>query len=464
MQTERRDMRHFLTIVSIIVSVLIIAIVTYTTTTGVATLARNRERAKNAVLAEAESIINITMFQSQNRPRDPASTARAMALFVPEMLQTYQQGDPSMVYDLLVDVFAPLYGISMQVITMDGQAVRSSLPEGVTPEDLPAPVEGERFQAVDQIGPLQGHYIAWYIPLTIPVTEQQVTVTWIIDRTEEINRVESNYANDMSSLIIREVSVGGGILILSLIIVLWGVRLLSKKYIIAPMNSMQEKLVRSERLGVLGELAGSVSHELRNPLNVIKSSTFYLRNRLGDTDEKVVTHLDRVERNVERADNIINDLLSFSRTTSPNVQETDPRRLVEAVLAELKVPAGVNVAIESPPDLPELMTDAELFGQLLNNVLLNSFQAMPKGGAVEIELAAEGEYLKMAVRDEGTGISAENLPKVFEPLFSTKAVGTGFGLAVCRRIVEQQGGTIGIESEEGIGTLVTIRLPLRTGE
>ena len=465
MARKGSEMRRFLAIVSVIVAVLIIAIVAYTTLDGARTLARDRERAEAAVLAEAESVINLTLFQtSQSQPQDPQRSTRALTYFNPQLLQTYQAGDTSMIFGLLMDVFAPLYGVNTQLITVDGGVVKSSLPEGVQPEDFPPPIEGERFQVVDQLGPLQGHFIAWYIDLTVPVTGQKATVTWIIDRTDEINRIESDYNRERSSLITREVSIGGGILILSLIIVLLGVRLLSRKYISGPMSRMQEKLLRAERLGALGELAGSVSHEMRNPLNVIKSSTFYLRGRLGEADDKVVTHLDRMERSVERADNIINDLLSYSKITTTNLQETDVRRLVETILSEIKVPEGVKVTVKAPDDLPALRVDPMLFGQVLNNLLLNSFQAMPQGGTVEVELAEEEGYVKATVRDDGEGISAENLPKVFEPLFTTKAVGTGFGLAVCKRVVEEQGGTIAIESEEGRGALATVRLPLKGGE
>ncbi len=224
-------------------------------------------------------------------------------------------------------------------------------------------------------------------------------------------------------------------------------------------NDLQQKLLRAERLGVLGEMAGSMGHEMRNPLNVIKTSAFYIRGKLTGADPKVMNHLDRVERGVERADNIITDLLSYSRIGTSVLRETDMRLLVDSNVAELTVPEGIEVKVSIPDDLRQGWVDSAQYGQVLHNLLVNAFQAMPEGGVAEVALRVIDGYLETVVRDNGTGISAEDLPKVFEPLFSTKAVGTGFGLAVCRRIVEDHRGTIAIESEEGKGTTVTFRLP-----
>ncbi len=457
------EMRRFLAIVAVILAVIVIATVAYSTIDGVSTLVNERNTSKDEVLREAESIVNVTLFNQSQSNADPQAVARRGQYFNLTMFQDYAAGNPTMIFGLVMDIFAPLYGINIQLITQNGQVVASQLPEGIVPEDFPPPQGSEQFQTVDQIGPLHGHFIAWYLTMPVPGGPDAL-VTWIIDRTDQINAIDSRYNHAMSSLIIREVSVGGGILVLSLLVVFLGIAFLSRKYIVSPMNAMQDQLLRAERLGALGELAGSVSHEMRNPLNVIRSSAFYLRGRLGDTDEKVSTHLDRMERSVERADNIINDLLSYSKITTTLHEETDVKRLAETIISEMKVPEGVNVAVQAPAGLPAFRVDPILFGQVLNNLVQNSFQAMPQGGTVEVGLAEEGGQFKTTVRDDGEGISAENLPRVFEPLFSTKAVGTGFGLAVCRRIVEEQGGTIGIESTEGKGTTVTVRLPLKGGQ
>ncbi len=225
-------------------------------------------------------------------------------------------------------------------------------------------------------------------------------------------------------------------------------------------KELQEKLVRAERLGVLGELAGSVSHELRNPLNVIKTSSYYLRNRLEDCDEKVERHLDRVERSVERADRTISDLLAFSRLKPTKFDRIHLESLVQRVVAETQLPGRTSISVDAPEDLPEVRVDQVQMEQVLHNLILNACQALNGDGHIDIDLRIEGDRLAMAVRDNGCGIAPADLSKVFEPLFTTKAEGTGFGLAVCKRIVEEHGGTIDMESEPGKGTVATIRIPL----
>ncbi len=224
-------------------------------------------------------------------------------------------------------------------------------------------------------------------------------------------------------------------------------------------KDLQEKLVRAERLAVLGELAGSVSHELRNPLNVVKSSTFYLRGRLGKGDEKVARHLDRIERSVERADRTISDLLAFSRLKPTRLQRTRLDALAQRVVADTALPPEVSVTVWAEDDLPEIMVDQVQMEQVLRNLILNSAQAMEKRGQIRVELSTRGDTMVITVQDDGCGIPPENLPKVYDPLFTTKTEGTGFGLAVCKRVVEEHDGTIDIESEPAKGTRATIRLP-----
>ncbi len=224
-------------------------------------------------------------------------------------------------------------------------------------------------------------------------------------------------------------------------------------------KELQEKLLRSEHLAALGEVAGSVSHELRSPLSVIKSSVFFLDERLGEGDAKVTQHLERIERSVQRADRTINDLLAFSHVTPLETKPTDPLALVQGAVIEMRLPPEMRVRIEAEVGLPQVLVDPFYMEQVLHNVLLNAFQAMPEGGEAEVCIAPAGDRLLLTVRDTGCGISPEDLPRVFEPLFSTRVEGTGFGLAVCRRIIEELRGTISIESRQGEGTTVTISIP-----
>ncbi len=225
-------------------------------------------------------------------------------------------------------------------------------------------------------------------------------------------------------------------------------------------KELQEKLVRAERLAVLGELAGSVSHELRNPLNVVKTSSFYLRSRLGETDEKVARHLDRVDRSVERADRTIGDLLAFSRLAPSRFEPTQLADMAGRVVAETTLPSDVSIRLNAEESLPEVRADQVQMEQVLHNLVLNSLQAMNGSGNIDICITREGSELMLVVKDDGAGIAPEDLSKVFEPLFTTKAEGTGFGLAVCKRVVEEHGGTIELSSEPGVGTEAVVRLPI----
>ncbi len=221
---------------------------------------------------------------------------------------------------------------------------------------------------------------------------------------------------------------------------------------------LQEKLLRAERLAAVGEAAGSISHELRSPLSVIKSSTFFLDEKLAVRDEKVTKHLERIGRSVERAERTINDLLAFSRMTPLQLIPISLAALVQGTVTEMRLPPEMQVRMEADEDAPFALIDPAQMELVLRNLLLNSFQAMPGGGEVEVCIKRDGEGLVLSVRDAGCGIASEDISRVFEPLYSTKAEGTGFGLAVCRRIVEEHGGSISLESAPGKGTTVSINL------
>ncbi len=222
---------------------------------------------------------------------------------------------------------------------------------------------------------------------------------------------------------------------------------------------ISEALLRSERLAGLGELAGSVSHELRNPLGAIKASVFYLRSRIKGADEKVRNHLDRLENSVASADRIISDLLSFARAKPPEFAHLDLNAAISKLIPDMRIPKPISVVKRLAEDVPIVKADRIQIEQLLRNILLNALDAMPEGGELHIETEKSGSFVKVALRDTGVGISRENLEKVFEPLFTTRARGSGFGLAICKQIVEAHGGNITLESEEGKGTVVRFSLP-----
>jgi signal transduction histidine kinase len=223
----------------------------------------------------------------------------------------------------------------------------------------------------------------------------------------------------------------------------------------------QERVVRSNRLAAIGQLAGSVSHELRNPLSVLRSSAYYLRTRLGTTtDEKVTKHLGIIEQEIANSDKIISDLLDFSRTKPPTFQRTYLNYIVEEALGRVRIPDTVTVESALNDGLPPMRADTFQLEQVFVNLITNAVQAMPQGGTLRLHTYREDDGVAVQVTDSGVGIKPEHLPRLFEPLFTTKARGIGLGLAVSKTLVENHGGTIRVESAVAEGTTFTVTLPL----
>jgi len=241
------------------------------------------------------------------------------------------------------------------------------------------------------------------------------------------------------------------------------------------LRDAQEDLIRKEKLAAIGQLGASVGHELRNPLGVLKNSVYYLNLKLGEADEKVRKHLQIMEREIARANKIIGDLLGFARIKAPEVKEVQINALVEEALSRSFVPDNVTVVTSLEESLPPLMADPDQIEQVFINMILNAVQAVSDGGKLEIATKAEEGFVVTEFKDNGCGIPEENLGKLFEPLFTTKAKGIGLGLAISKQLIEAHKGTIEVESpstelrtgpstglrtgEVGKGTTFRIRLP-----
>jgi len=214
----------------------------------------------------------------------------------------------------------------------------------------------------------------------------------------------------------------------------------------------------AERLATIGQFAASIGHELRNPLGVMESSVFLLREHLGSTadEPKIRKHLDRIGLEVKRSNKTIHDLLELARNRPPTRQPTDVNKLVASAIEGTAVPATVEVLASIPAE-STLDIDADQVRQVLINLITNSIQAMNGKGKVWVELTREAGATALRVRDAGPGIPVEVRTRVFEALFTTKAKGSGLGLALCRRIIEAHGGSIVVEpSTEGASFLITI--------
>ncbi len=206
----------------------------------------------------------------------------------------------------------------------------------------------------------------------------------------------------------------------------------------------------AERLATIGHFAASIGHELRNPLAVMESSLYLLRQHLGPevaARPDVAKHLDRVGGEIARAKKTIHDLLDLARNRPPQRRPTDVRSLVESAEAASLLPPGVRVKATGIPPQLTIDVDADQFRQVLVNLFINSTHAMSGRGTIAVMADAPSPaVIRIRVQDEGPGVADDARHRLFEALFTTKAKGTGLGLALCRRILEAHGGSIELES------------------
>ena len=219
--------------------------------------------------------------------------------------------------------------------------------------------------------------------------------------------------------------------------------------------------MRKERLSALGQLTATMAHELRNPLSAIRNTLFAVKETAASKGVDLERPITRVERSVARCDRIINDLLDYTRVKELHLTEVACDPWIEEVLAEQRLPAGIELERRLAAH-SMIAIDPERMRRVLINLIDNAAQAMPEnapGRKITISsVLVDEDHFEFAVADTGAGIAPETLPKVFEPLFSTKSFGTGLGLPMVKQIVEQHGGTISITSALGEGTTVTVRL------
>jgi PAS domain S-box-containing protein len=226
------------------------------------------------------------------------------------------------------------------------------------------------------------------------------------------------------------------------------------------LNDAQEQLIRREKLAFLGQLAGGVGHELRNPLGVISNAVYFLQMTLNQADDVVKEYLDMIGREVQNAEKIISSLLNLSRDHPADRAPVAAAGLVADVLERYPPPKGVQIAVDVPLDLPDLLADAHQIGQVLANLVNNAYQAMSEGGSLTITAAAGQDEVLLSITDTGCGIPPENLQKIFEPLFTTKARGIGLGLAVSKKLVEVNEGRFQVESAPDAGSTFKLFLPI----
>ncbi len=232
-------------------------------------------------------------------------------------------------------------------------------------------------------------------------------------------------------------------------------------------RQLESQLQEAEKSAVVGRLASAIAHEIRNPLNYINLTLDHLRAKfVPDDKEKRETFeqlTSQLKSEVGRINNQISDFLRYSRPLNLDLQPVKIREVIDNSMLLVQGQAeglGISTSVNETPGTPPVLGDGEVLRSVFNNLFINAVQAMEtSGGSLSVDLIPNGEFVEIHVKDTGCAIPEENLPKIFEPYFSTKETGTGLGLAIAKRIVDKHSGTIEVTSSPDGGTQFNVKLP-----
>jgi signal transduction histidine kinase len=224
------------------------------------------------------------------------------------------------------------------------------------------------------------------------------------------------------------------------------------------------KLVATENLAAVGKTAGMVGHDIRNPLQTITGELYLAKSELkklpdGQEKEELKESLDVLEEQAAYINKIVSDLQDFAKPLAPVFEEVDFKKLLKVVLSSVKVPDNITVDCSIGNGFPHLKLDHSYLQRILQNLVVNSVQAMPDGGKLLVSADFMDGKVVVTVEDTGIGISEEIKSKLFTPMVTKKARGQGFGLAVVKRLTEALHGNVTFESEIGKGTRFTVEFP-----
>lgn len=231
---------------------------------------------------------------------------------------------------------------------------------------------------------------------------------------------------------------------------------------VSEIKTLTDQLIRADRLAAMGELTAGVAHEVRNPLGIIRASV-QLMEESGDNRATVHDAAEVIKHEIDRLDRVIKALLDFGRPSVPTMRPVELRRVLEEVVLFTRKFADrshVEIVEEYADDVPDVVGDPEQLKQVFVNLISNAVQAMSEeGGTLSVSIGSEDEFVFARFSDTGPGIAADAVGRVFDPFYSTRDDGTGLGLTIVHRIVDEHGGHIEVASDPGTGTAFTVHLP-----
>jgi len=227
------------------------------------------------------------------------------------------------------------------------------------------------------------------------------------------------------------------------------------------LQETQDRLVRSERLAALGEMAAMVGHELRNSLGVIRNSVYFLKLKIPEhiQEKKVLKYLDILDEEVRISDKVISDILTFNRIKQPVLRKDNINAIISSEFDKIYFPHSIRKQLNLDKSIAAVEIDADQLRHVFMNILDNSLDAMPDGGKITVTTSLKDTWIVVTFTDTGMGIPQENLSRIFKPGFTTKRHGSGLGLAICTGILAMHNGKMEAKSRVGEGTEIVVYLP-----
>lgn len=237
---------------------------------------------------------------------------------------------------------------------------------------------------------------------------------------------------------------------------------------VSEVKALTDQLIRADRLAAMGELTAGVAHEVRNPLGIIRASVQLVEDSGCDRD-RIVEATGVIKQEIDRLDRVIKALLDFGRPSKPQMRPTHMKEVLEDVALftrRFASQSNVNIELVLPEELPLVRADPDQLKQVFVNLISNAVQAMEMtGGTITVRAEADESFVSVIVEDTGPGIEGEDLKKIFDPFYSTRDAGTGLGLTMVHRIVDEHDGHIEVASEPGVGASFAVSFPvLQTSE